>query len=71
MSEINKQYTTFQKLAATIGFPIEDGEVSTNLIKCVQTSTITFNEEYLKMLKTNIENRITEIDAQLAIIDGL
>jgi len=69
--ENNKSQSNFEKLAAIIDFPIEDGIVSTNLIKCVQTSSITVNEEELKLLKSDIEARIANIDAQLIEIGKL
>ena len=68
MSEINKTYSHYEVLAGTVEVPIEDGTVTSALIKCQQISTVTLNEEALKMLKQDYMSRLSVINNQLSEI---
>ena len=68
--EINKVRTDFKRVTTgTIDYPAEDGMIVSDLIVCNQTSTITLNEESLKIDKLYYLRRLAEINNLLEEID--
>ena len=70
--EINKVRTDFKRVTTgTIDYPAEDGMIVSDLIVCNQTSTITLNEESLKIDKLYYLRRLAEINNLLEEIDKI